>query len=181
VERADYHESLSAKELVISQTRSELGQALANEQDTLWNEPVFDIAFAVRLTGADSSGKNMSGDKYRAWATIGTGVKTWGQFLFGASIGGEREERDHDWTEAGSYTLKANLGRNSLRMFVEGDLSYVEYQRVAWLANTGLHWRAVSGWWITAGVGLENPDNRSTWGLRTNFSLKFGVPKTIGT
>lgn len=146
-------------------------------QNQDWNKAVFDIAFAARLSASDSLGKNLRGDRYAAWFTLGSGAGSWGQAVLGLNGGFERDTLTDDFNAYGSFAARFYVGTNRYKVLLEGQGEFMENQDPRWLLNSGGEALLMGQIWATFTGGLEYDRNVREWKLVTNLALRFGLPE----
>lgn len=143
-------------------------------EDKQWNATTLDLAVGMRLSGNDTTARDLGVDRYAAWLTLGTGFGTWGQLLVGTQAGAQRDTLTGDFDAYGSSAARLYVGTNNYKLFVEAQGSFTQDESARWLVNSGGEARFPLGGWITFSAGLEFDGDET--GLVTNFSVKFGLP-----
>jgi len=146
-------------------------------EDQHWNSRVLQVAVAARAVAADSLGNRLAADKYAAWATYGDGFGTWGQILIGLNAGSERDSVTHRFESDASVSSRLYIGTNRYKGFVEGQGTFRHNRTAKWLLNSGGEAKFAFGGWITFAGGLEYDGETGTTALKTNFAVKWGLPR----
>lgn len=146
-------------------------------EDQHWNSRVLQLAFAARAVAADSLGNRLAADKYAAWATYGDGFGAWGQILVGLTAGSERDSVTRRFKSDASLSSRFYIGTNRYKGFVEGQGTFRRDRATKWLLNSGGEAKFAFGGWITFAGGLEYDGITGATALKTNLSVKWGLPR----
>ncbi len=146
-------------------------------EDQHWNSRVLQLAVAGRAVAADSLGNRLAADKYGAWVTYGDGFGTWGQILIGLNVGSERDSVTHRFESDASVSSRLYIGTNRYKGFAEGQGTFRHNRTAKWLLNSGGEAKFAFGGWITFAGGLEYEGETGTTALKTNFAVKWGLPR----
>jgi len=143
-----------------------------------WNADVLDIAFALRATSSDSTGKNLETDKYSFWTTYGHGLGKNGQWLLGGNAGFERDSTGGDFKFDWSVSSRIYIGANKFKGFIEAQAAKMESKDLNFLLNSGGEVSIGKDIWLVFSAGAERSGETDDWNVVSNFKFKMGIPGT---
>lgn len=161
----------------VEQLQEQSRELKAAYEEAHWNDQVLDVAYALRVSAADSLGNDPRSDAHTVWATLGLPVLSWGQFLLGVRAGMERRVDEEDFGRTASAAARFYAGTNDYKFFVEGELRDDRVSNGDFLFHGGGELNVIEWAWTTFSFGVERDQETRKRRLVTRISLKSGVPK----
>lgn len=142
-----------------------------------WNEPVLDVAGAVRLSASGPAGDSIRVDRWAVWAMKGRPLTNNGQLLYGVSAGGDRDPATNEFRNHLHLTGRVYIGSNQAKVFGEVQLRLEEEDGDdAYLVNGGGELRLIGGGWIALSAGVLRDRETGTATVVTALDFRLGVP-----
>jgi hypothetical protein len=142
-----------------------------------WNEPVLDIAGALRWSAAGPAGDSLRVDRWSVWAMRGRPLTEQGQLLYGVMAGGERDPATDAFVNRLSATARVYVGSNQAKVFGELQLVLAEENADdAYLLHGGGEVRLVGGGWLSASAGVVRNRETRVHQVVSTLDFRLGIP-----
>lgn len=155
----------------------ELRERYADEN---WNEWVLNVAYALRVSAADSLGHDPRTDAHSFWATLGVPVSSFGQLLVGARGGLGRQPDDDDFREQASVAARFYAGSNDYKLFVEGEWRRDDDDAgdadTGFFVQGGGELNLIDWAWASFSFGTDRSPDDGDRRLVTRLSIKTALP-----
>lgn len=155
--------------------------------DTMWNKNAFDVAAALRITTADTSGNDpqvseVSGWATYAWATKGVPVipgdgDIAGQLLIGGKAGFGRDSTSTDWKPQASVGVRYYIGTNRHKGYLEGQFLTEEGTDTGNFIGLGGELRVLESIWANLSIAFARDPDEDNHRLVTRFTFKGAAPR----
>jgi hypothetical protein len=155
----------------------ELKERYADEH---WNDAVLNVAYALRVSAADSLGNDPRTDSHSFWATLGVPVASFGQLLVGARAGLERGPDDDGFRDQASLAARFYAGSNDYKLFVEGEWRREEDgtddAATDFFVQGGGELNLIDWAWASFSFGTDRNPETDGRRLVTRLSVKSAIP-----
>jgi hypothetical protein len=153
-------------------------QALKHaKEEEHWNDDVADMAFGVRGSSPDSTGKSTRFDGVAGWLTKGWGFRPNFQLLFGARGAYERLLSDtatkNDLQGSGDGIVQLYMGSNQYKVLAEAQATGGQ-MIPKWLLNAGGEMHLSELIWINASAGYNWEGSKGKF--VSSFKVNFNPP-----
>lgn len=140
-----------------------------------WNAGRMELAFAMRASAADSTGRDPKLDAFSAWFTGTRAVVDWGQGLLGARLAVRRDSVSGDYKQESSLAFRFYAGNSRAKGYVEGQQTMRDGARPRLFVNGGFEMAAAEWVWLNFTLGFEREGGGSAHTV-TAFKLKTALP-----
>jgi len=143
----------------------------------VWNNTALEAAVAMRISGIDSTGKDMIVDNVSFWVTGGRGLGDQLQFLLGGRLAFEKLDRkgafENNWTVA----TRMYVGNNNSKSFLEAQWSdsRMKGNKYNLFFNSGLEHHLRDNFWLVVSAGGHWNQTEKDWDIQSNMRLKAGL------
>jgi hypothetical protein len=173
-------EDPSKARMVLTRDEREQLDALASEirkrwAERYWNAGRMEVAFALRASAADSTGRDPKLDTFSAWFTGTRSVAEWGQGLVGARLAVRRDSLSGDYKQESSLAFRFYAGNSRAKGYLEGQQTMREDAKPRLFVNGGFEMAAAEWVWLNFALGFEREGGGSAHTV-TAFKLKTALP-----
>jgi hypothetical protein len=164
---------------VLNASDQEKIDALAKEirkrfAERYWNAGRMELAFALRASAADSTGRDPKLDAFSGWFSATRGAGTWGQALFGARVATRRDSLNGDYRQESSLAFRFYAGSSNAKGFVEAQQTMRDDAAPALFVDGGFEMAPAEWVWLDFSFGVEHSAGRSH--AVSTFTLKTALP-----
>jgi hypothetical protein len=175
----DAGEDPSKARMVLTRAEQAELDAIAKEirrrwAERYWNAGRMEVAFALRASAADSTGRDPKLDAFSAWLTDSRGVADWGQGLVGARLAVRRDSLSGDYKQESSLAFRFYAGNNRAKGYLEGQQTMREDAKPRLFVNGGFEMAAADWVWLNFALGFEREGGSAH--TVTAFKLKMAPP-----
>lgn len=139
-----------------------------------WNAGRMELAFALRASAADSTGRDPKLDAFSGWFSATRGAGTWGQALIGARVAVRRDSLNGDYKQESSLAFRFYAGSSNAKGFLEAQQSMREDAAPELFVDGGFEMAPAEWVWLNFSFGVEHSAGRSH--AVSSFTLKTALP-----